>query len=187
MTISIPLTNRPDKQVVVDQHVYDQLAVIPELKELNFLNRLRQHGNGYAVFQNYLGKVDGMQKYHTIYLHKYIAELLIKKPNTDRTLFVHFIDGNVLNATLKNLEWVTMNVLRRHMKGGSKTTGYRGVTPDRGRFRAIIYTADTSYDLGFFDTPEAAALAYNRKSRELFGQTPSLNVVLDADGNEMEE
>jgi hypothetical protein len=177
MTITIPLTNRPDKQVIIDQGVYDTLAADPKLTELDFLNRLRQHNGGYAVFQNYMGKVDGKQQYDTIYLHKLIAERFIQKPRTDRSLFVRFIDSNTLNSTLENLEWVTMNTLRRHMKGASKTTGYRGVTVDRGRFRVTIYEGTVCYDLGFFDTADEGALAYNKKSRELFGETASLNVI----------
>lgn len=177
MKASISLTNRSGKQVVIDQHVYDELAADPKLKDLNFLNRLRAHSSGYAFFQLYLKKVDGKQVYETIYLHKLIAERYIPKPATDKTLFVHFIDGNPLNASLDNLEWVPMNVLRRHMKGASKTTGYRGVTLDRGRYRVTIYRSGETFDLGFFDTADDGALAYNKKSRELFGETASLNVI----------
>lgn len=187
MKANIALTNRPDKQVVIDQHIYDQLAADPKLKKLNFFNRLRAHSSGYAFFQFYLKKVNDKQVYETIYLHKLIAERFVKRPASDKALLVRFIDGNKLNATLANLEWVTMPQLRRHMKGGSKATGYRGVTPDRGRYRAAVYHASTVHDLGHFDTPEQAALAYNRKSRELFGETKSLNVVLDHDGNAMKE
>ena len=183
MTISIALTNRPDKKVIIDKHVYDQLASNVKLKELNFLNRLRQHESGYAMFQQYLRKSDkGTQIYDTVYLHKYIAEKFIEKPPSDKKLVVRFIDGNKLNATLKNLQWVTMAELRRHMKGGGKATGYRGVTTDRGTFRVVIYEGRNVHDLGFFDTAEEGARAYNRKSIELFGVTGSLNVILDDKG-----
>ena len=186
MTINIPLTNRLDKHVIIDKHVYDALAANEYLTSVKFLDSLREHSGGYAVYQRYIATKKG-PVYETIYLHKFIAEKFIEQPPSDRKLFARFIDGNPLNATLQNLEWVTLSELRRNMKGASKTTGYRGVTVDRGRFRAAVYVGKTRHELGFFDTAEAAALAYNRKSRELFGETPSLNVVLDADGNEMEQ
>jgi len=183
MNASIALTNRPDQQVVIDQHVYDKLAADPILKNLDFLNRLRAHSSGYSFFQRYLKKEDGKQTYQTIYLHKLIAERFVTKPASDKALFVRFIDGNPLNACLSNLEWVTMAMLRRQMKGSSKATGYRGVTPDRGKFRAAIYEGEKKHDLGHFDTAIEAALAYNKLSKKLFGITSSLNKVPDKDGN----
>ena len=94
-----------------------------------------------------------------------------------KKLFVRFIDGDVLNVTLDNLEWVTMNTLRRQMKNFKSKSGYRGVTKEKNRFRAVIYHERKAHNLGFYDTAEEAAKAYNKKSRELFGETGSLNEV----------
>lgn len=175
MTAKIRIKSRSNVEVSLDEHVLHQLEQDERLKEIGFLDKLLQHSNGYAYFQHYRGN-GARPKYETIYLHKLIAERYIPKPKTDRKLFVRFIDGNVLNATIQNLEWCQMNVIRREMKGNS-STGYRGVTPDRGRFRAVIYSGTKKYDLGFFSNPEEAALAYNRISRELFGETGGLNEV----------
>lgn len=186
MTVKIPLANKEGRSVSIDQHVYDALLADDELKSLQFFDKLWLHSGGSAFYQRYIPK----QKKHTyenIYLHRLIAERFIPQPPSDKKLFVRFIDGNKLNATLANLEWVTMAQLRRHMKGGSSTTGYRGVTLDRSRYRAVVYNNGNTHDLGFFDTPKEAALAYNKLSAKLFGITASLNVVLDADGNPKKE
>jgi hypothetical protein len=63
------------------------------------------------------------------------------------------------------------------MKNFTSKTGYRGVTKEKNRYRAVIYHERKAHNLGFFDTPEEAAKAYNKKSLELFGETGSLNDV----------
>ncbi|MDP6908934.1 MAG: HNH endonuclease, partial [Flavobacteriales bacterium] len=135
------------------------------------------HSNGYAVFQRCITTKKG-PVYETIYLHKYIAEKFVKKPDSGgKKLFVRFIDGDVLNAQIENLQWVTMNTLRRQMKNFKSKTGYRGVTKEKNRYRAVIYHERKAFNLGFYDTAEKAAVAYNKKSRELFGETGSLNEI----------
>ncbi|MBP9153054.1 MAG: hypothetical protein KBF73_12280 [Flavobacteriales bacterium] len=174
MSVKVKLKNREDKYVVLDQKVFDEIEANEYLTSVKFLANLRAHSNGYGVFQRCITTKKG-PVYETIYLHKYVAEKFIKQPKSDRKLFVRFIDGDVLNVTLDNLEWVTMNTLRREMKNFKSKSGYRGVTKEKNRFRAVIYHERQAYNLGFFDTAEEAAKAYNKKSIELFGKTGSLN------------
>ncbi|MFC2176665.1 HNH endonuclease [Bacteroidota bacterium] len=176
MSVKVKLKNRENMFVVMDQKIYDDIQENEHLMSLNFLDNLRAHSNGYAVYQRCITTKNG-PVYETIYLHKYIANKFVKKEKTDKKLFVRFIDGDVLNARVENLEWVTMNVLRRQMKNFKSKTGYRGVTKEKNRFRAVIYHERKAINLGFFDTAEEAAKAYNKKSKELFGETGSLNVV----------
>lgn len=51
----------------------------------------------------------------------------------------------------------------------SNTSGLKGVTFHRGKWRAVIRFKYRSYHLGRYDTAEAAAAAYHAKARELFG------------------
>ena len=176
MSVKVKLKNRDDKYVVLDQKVYDHIAADEYLSSVKFLSNLRAHSNGYGVFQRCITTKKG-PVYETIYLHKYVAEKFIEKPKSDRKLFVRFIDGDVLNVKLENLEWVTMNTLRREMKNFKSKSGYRGVTKEKNKFRAVIYHERQAHNLGFFDTAEEAARAYNKKSIELFGKTGSLNVI----------
>jgi hypothetical protein len=174
MSVKVKLKNRDDKFVTLDQKIYDDILKTEYLTSIKFLDNLRAHSNGYAVFQRCITTKKG-PVYETIYLHKYVAEKFIPKPKSDRKLFVRFIDGDVLNSKLDNLEWVTMNTLRREMVNFKSKTGYRGVTQEKTKFRAVIYHERKAHNLGFFDTAEAAAKAYNKKSIELFGKTGSLN------------
>lgn len=177
MVAVICIRNRPDTQVLIDEGVLNDLKNDQHLSEIGFLDNLMKHSNGYPYFQRYRSYKES-PKYETIYLHKLIAERYLKKPETTKKMFVRFIDGNLLNVQLNNLEWVTMNTMRRDMKGRS-TTGYRGVTADRGKYRAVLYVGDKKYDLGFFDEAVEAAKAYNDKSIELFGVTKGLNKIDD--------
>ncbi len=176
MSVKVKLKNRDDKYVVLDQKTFDDIQANEYLMSIKLLDNLRAHSNGYGVFQRCITTEKG-PVYETIYLHKYVAEKFVEKPESDRKLFVRFIDGDVLNVTLENLEWVTMNTLRRQMKNFKSKTGYRGVTKEKSRFRAVIYHERKAHNLGFFDTAEEAAKAYNKKSRELFGETGSLNSI----------
>ncbi|GAB4248521.1 MAG: hypothetical protein Kow0027_10920 [Saprospiraceae bacterium] len=45
------------------------------------------------------------------------------------------------------------------------------------RYRAVISVDGKSIHLGMFDTPEEAAMAYNAKSREVFGDKGKINII----------
>ena len=139
MSVKVKLKNREDKYVTLDQKTYDDIQNNEYLSSIKFLENLRAHSNGYGVFQRCITTKKG-PVYETIYLHKYLAEKFIEKPKSDRKLFVRFIDGDVLNVKLENLEWVTMNTLRREMKNFKSKTGYRGVTKEKSRFMSAKRT-----------------------------------------------
>lgn len=177
MSVKIKLKNRENKYVIIDEKSQKDIQSNAYLMSVKILDNLRAHSNGYAVFQRCITTKQG-PVYETIYLHKYLAEKFCKKPKDQgKKLFVRFINGDVLDARLENLEWVTMNTLRRQMTNFKSKTGYRGVTQEKDRFRAVIYNKRKAISLGFYKTAEEAAEAYNKKSRELFGETASLNVI----------
>lgn len=175
-TCEIPLKNREGISVIIDCHVRDAILADAHLHSIRFIDNLRMHSNGYAIFQRSHNSGNGTE-FETIYLHRWIAERFLQIPADagGKRMFVHFRDGNALNAMLSNLEYLSMNVLRRLRKQVISKTGYRGVTMYRGRFRAVIYHERKAINLGFFDTAEEAAMAYNTKSIELFGPGVFLN------------
>ena len=61
----------------------------------------------------------------------------------------------------------------------NSTTGYKGVSFEKtiGRYRAYCNFEGKRYNLKTFTTPEEAALAYNEKAKELFGEFALLNKV----------
>jgi hypothetical protein len=174
-TVKITLKNN-GKKLTLDKKVHDAIAKDKYLSSLDILKNLRGHSNGYGVYQRCITTKKG-PVYETIYMHKWIADKYLKKPKTTKKLFVRFINGNVLDSRVENLEWVTMGMLRRHMSNFKSRSGYRGVTQEKNRFRAVLYHEKKAHNLGFYDTPEEAAMAYNKKSIELFGKTGSLNVI----------
>ena len=56
-------------------------------------------------------------------------------------------------------------------------------TTTQGKFVATIFDGSRQVYIGLYDTAEEAAIAYNKKSIELFGVTEELN-QLDADGRQ---
>lgn len=85
-------------------------------------------------------------------------------------------DGNGLNNQRANLRFATPagNSVNR---SGWARTGYKGVGDQCGKFQAHIRHNDKKIHLGTFRTAEEAALAYNVKAVELFGEFARLNEV----------
>lgn len=175
MLYKIKLKNA-DKEITLDEQGYNEIMENKYLQSINFHKNLREHSNGYGVFQRSITTKKGVI-FETIYLHKHLAENFIPKPESKKKLFVRFINGDVLDSRIENLEWVTMGELRRQMKNFKSKTGFRGVTKEKNRYRAVIYHERKPINLGFYDTAIEAAKAYNKKSIELFGDTASLNQI----------
>lgn len=127
----------------------------------------RLHSAGYAVLQfTQFGKIK------TYYMHKLLAEEFVNKPQLNKKLFVRMLNGNKLDCRLENLEWITMTGLRRQQ---NTTNGYRGVSKDGNKYRAVLYDAGKRIYLGVYPNPEEAAKAYDAESYKRFGLTNSLN------------
>ncbi len=166
MFYKVPLKNDIEK-IVIDAKSYEFLNQ-GYYKTIKILENLRSHSKGYPVYQKQVGK----NKYETIYLHKLLATKFIKKPEDyNKNWVVRFIDNNVKNLRLSNLEWISRSMLRRLDKSTNSSTGFRGVSKDGNRYRAVIYIKDrrTPFVIGRFDTPEEAYAAYRAKSKEIFG------------------
>ncbi|ANQ49860.1 HNH endonuclease [Flammeovirga yaeyamensis] len=156
------------KTVIVSHRTLELLENNPYLKELDVLNNLRIHTSGYVFFQRNFPRPDGKYKNVTIYLHRLIAEKLLDKRESDKRLFVHNINGNRLDLREENLDWKTMEELRRLQEHRNKH-GYRGVIKVGKKFKAIIYENGKRTDLGNYPTIEEASEAYEKRNEELYG------------------
>jgi hypothetical protein len=165
-----------EEHVVLDDNVYDFFLNDPYFKKLNFLESIRLHSTGCAVFQKSWLRPDGSYKVETIYLHKYIAEKWLADKRTDDICLVGAINGDKLDCRIENLMFRSKAVMSRQRKSRS-VTGFNGVSKDGNKFRAVIAVNRKHIHIGMFDTPEEAALAYNKKSIELFGDDAKINVV----------
>ncbi len=184
MQYKISLKNSKDKTVIIDNETYNYIINNPHLKQIEFIDNLRLHSNGYAFFQKNWPREDGTYKTETIYIQKLVAEKFIDKPDTLKKYWVRFINRNKLDCRIRNLEWSTLSNVVRNTKKIENSTGYRGVTKNKNKFLAIIYQNKKRIRIGSYNTAKEAALAYNNKSVELFGETISLNKIqLDECGN----
>lgn len=173
MIYKVKLKNAED-MVFLDDHVYEWLTNDPYLAKIDLINNLRKHSSGCAVFQKTWKKADGGFKTETIYLHKMIAEKFLNQQKGGKKLLVGAKNGDKLDCRLENLVYRSRSVASRQRKTSSKT-GYTGVYQEHNRFRAVISIKGKSIHLGMFDTAEEAAAAYNKVSKETYGEEGKIN------------
>ena len=175
MLYKVKLKNADDT-VLLDDAVYEYLTTDPYLVKVDLVNNLRRHSSGCAVFQKTWKLARGGYKTETIYLHKLIAEKFLKKTKTKSKKLVGAKNGNKLDCRLDNLVYRSRSVASRQRKTSSKV-GYTGVYQENNRYRAVISINRKSVHIGMYDTPEEAAMAYNKKSKELYGEDGKINVI----------
>jgi len=83
-------------------------------------------------------------------------------------------NGDKLDCRVENLIFRSRSVASRQRKTSS-STGFTGVYREHKRFRAVISVNGKARHIGMFDTAEEAAAAYNKVSRELFGEEGKIN------------
>ena len=175
MLYKIKLKNA-DENVLLDDHVYEALTADAYLAKVDFVNNLRRHSSGCAVFQKTWKKAEGGYKTETLYLHRLIAERFLKDDESKTKNLVGALNGNKLDCRLENLVWRSRSVASRQRKTSSKV-GYTGVYKENNRYRAVISVDRKSVHIGMYDTPEEAARAYNKKSKELYGDDGKINII----------
>lgn len=113
----------------------------------------------------------------TIKLHRLILGL------TDPSVLCDHINGNTLDNRRSNLRPCTpgQNMFNQRKQSNTKFK-YKGVAyASKNKVRAEIYFQGTRTIIGYYYTQEQAALAYNEKAKELFGEFANLNeVIVDA-------
>lgn len=175
MLYKVKLKNADD-EVLLDDQVYEYLTSDPYLVKVDFINNLRKHSSGCAVFQKTWKKADGSYKTETIYLHKLIAEKFLTTTKSKEKNLVGAKNGNKLDCRLENLIYRSRSVASRKRKTSSKA-GYTGVYKENNRYRAVISINRKSVHIGMFATAEEAAQAYNKKSKELYGEDGKQNII----------
>lgn len=175
MLYRVKLKNAED-HVLLDSEVYEYLVSDPYLVKIDLINNLRRHSSGCAVFQKTWRKASGDYKTETIYLHKFVAEKFLGHLKSERENLVGAKNGNKLDCRLDNLTYRSRAVASRKRKTSSRV-GYTGVYKENNRYRAVISVGRKTIHIGMYATAEEAALAYNKKSRELFGENGKINVI----------
>lgn len=91
---------------------------------------------------------------------------------------IDHINGDTLDNRRSNLRIASrLNNQRNMGMPKHNTSGYKGVgyRKDRGKYRAYISLNDETHHIGYFNTAEEAARAYDRAARFYFGQYACLN------------
>lgn len=129
------------------------------------------HSQGYAFTRT--SRKLGKRKH--ILMHRMIMNV------NDSTQEVDHINGNRLDNRKVNLRIVTRSENGRNQlpQKRNKSSKYKGVSfykPTK-KWRASIKFNKKSYNLGYFVSEIDAALEYNKKAKELFGEYAKLNEI----------
>lgn len=106
------------------------------------------------------------------YMHRFILN--------PGKLYVDHKNGNGLDNRRDNIRLCThqQNLMNRGPQPNCKS-GYKGVYPttNKKNWRANIMLNDRQFWIGTFKTKEEAAEAYNKKSKEMFGDFAYQNII----------
>lgn len=163
----IPLTNRKREKIyaIVDKEDFELLS---KVKWQLHMPR-KAHYTYYA-----LRTVTVKGKRSCQWMHREVLRLRDPKAKVDH------IDGNGLNNRRKNLRVasISQNGLNSRLRMDNKS-GYKGVWKPKGASGWIAGIGQNykSIHIGTFPTKEEAALAYNKKAKELFGEYARMNDI----------
>jgi hypothetical protein len=146
-------------KIEIDEEDFDLISSYKwyEAKTLNVSYATAYFGGG--------RKNRKMMKMHRLILNAHKGEM------------IDHIDGNGLNNKKSNLRISTNQLNQANTRNFNNPTGYKGVYKEGNRYRARIGFCGKGVHLGCFSTPEEAAIAYNQKAKELYGENSYLNKV----------
>ena len=89
---------------------------------------LRKHSGGYLYFQITINNISKNLTYHRVMAQHFI-------PNPENKPFVNHKDGNKLNNSLDNLEWVTASENMRHAYDTGLEVGKKGEEHHNSKYK----------------------------------------------------
>jgi AP2 domain-containing protein len=158
----------PGGTVVIPLATGEVALIDAEDAERILPHQWRLHPDGYAVRPRRAADGPGPAQ---IYMHRVIMEapagVPVRRRNESR------LDNRRANLFLATEPQSWADARLR----GDNTSGYRGVTwTKRGRWQAQIQVAGRRHFLGYYETKEDAARAYDAAAREAFGEFARLNL-----------
>ena len=151
MTREIPLTK--DKIVLVDDEDYERVSQ-------HSWCAIKIRKKFYAV---------SMINSQQVYLHVFLVS---PPPGME----VDHVDSDGLNCQRYNMRLATHSQnMMNQKKHSDNTTGFKGVSKHRGKYRATIGENGVYHHVGYFPTAEEAAHAYDAAARQYHGEFASLN------------
>ena len=102
-------------------------------------------------------------------IHRLIAEAFVENPLNKPC--VDHIDNNTQNNNINNLRWATHQENSRNKSMQiNNTTGIKGITREKNKWRARVKIDGISIHLGYFDNIEDAKQARINKVQQVFGE-----------------
>jgi len=111
-------------------------------------------------------------------IHSYMHILILDRicgENTDPEIVSDHINHNGLDNRRKNLRRVSKSV-NTHNSWPMGKSKYKGVSQFKGKWQAVVWKDNEYTYCGRYDTEIEAALAYDKKAKELYGEFASLNL-----------
>ena len=196
--------NRKNKvfQVMVDQEDYDKVIALgkwyisnPGKNKLFYAEKKLSTKQFEKYNEERIARGLEPIKRKTLMMHRYILDLTCD--NTYAVQVVDHIDGNGLNNSKSNLRLCNRseNSCNKRLRSNSQT-GWRGVREIKRRMAKSFNKDGTAsrynfskknwgayitpkgqkrINIGYYETPEEAARAYDEKAKELFGEFAKLN------------
>lgn len=152
----------------------DGVALVSD-EDYEYLARFRWHLAGGPYPCASLDGTANVKRMHQVVVKRCLGEI----PDGFE---VDHVDRDKLNNTRENLRLCThAQNMANMIRGGSKFSqhGYKGVHPSGRGWTARIGGGKNSHYVGQFNTEIAAAAAYNRAAREIYGEFAILNPVPD--------
>jgi hypothetical protein len=126
-----------------------------------------------AVHRIYLEKINGKWKFEEIIMHRFLL-------NASKDKQVDHKNRDILDNQRSNLRICTPSENNCNKLVMSKNkSGFKGVLWEKlhKKYRAVIAKNKKIIYLGYFDTPQKAALAYNEAAKKLHGEFAVLNKI----------
>jgi hypothetical protein len=159
----------PNTYTIVDVDDYDELVKYT----WSIIKPSKTSDNTYA--QTIIRKDN---RYHHIYMHRLVMQLN-GFDISNRT--IDHADGNQLNNSKSNLRFcsVSENNRNKHKSKTRNSSMYKGVYFHKatGKFQSRIKFDRKDVYLGEFYSEVEAAIMYNKKALELYGEFACLNVI----------
>lgn len=152
----IPITNA-QKEVVAH-------ALVSDEDYYDLLQTSWCSASGYAS-----GRPQGKK----VFMHSYI----FSKTSKEKLNVIDHINRNKLDNRRDNLRANTYSGNSHNCKKSKLSVLPKGVKAGKGKWTSEITKDHKKYHIGSFDTVTEAALAYNEKAKELYGEFASLNVI----------
>lgn len=118
---------------------------------------------GYIVASDWRSEDKAINK--KVYIHRLLHEFDLEKGMT-----VDHINGDKLDNRRSNLRIASYSQNHANKSKSRGTSKYKGVHLGTTAWVAQIRSESKRYHLGSFQTQEEAALAYDQKALELFGE-----------------